>query len=189
VRTQCIIDRSRKTLDYALEIETNMDRWQSQDDVEVMTILQGVDEEEQQWHVGEYLRLQVEIASLDIYNEKLGSLVAKNNRTIRSVELTIMNKNAEQQKELFEQQLKNTYALSSQVLQKIDKIKTVINFRRQESLMSGQAMRASPQSRESYSVIDWGYEEKSEQINKIVEQLDSLSAMLKVSREQVVTLN
>ena len=87
VRTSQLFQNLKLIKEQVVEIEVNLDRWQSKQDLGMMNILEGVDLAEQEWHVQEFISISMNLANILFIYERLELQSEKNYRMVKKCEL------------------------------------------------------------------------------------------------------
>ena len=82
-KTKSLITQQGKALDYIQEIESMLENWQIQDEgLTHLTVIDNVEEYEQEWHVQEVLIIDKSISKLVLFIEKIELMLEKNERIV-----------------------------------------------------------------------------------------------------------
>lgn len=76
------------------EVETNLDRWFSAKTASSMIVQEGIDIEEQEWQVQEFINVMTQVAHLKFFSDKLQMNCQRNHRLIQRSEIEIYSQSS-----------------------------------------------------------------------------------------------
>ena len=72
-----------------IDIDAKLDSWQSKASYQTFSVVENIEEEDQEWHVRELITIDRSIGKLVLLIEKMDLLIEKNNRVINRAQLKI----------------------------------------------------------------------------------------------------
>lgn len=75
--------------DYLIDIDAKLDSWQSKASYQAFSVVENLDEEDQEWHVQELITIDRSIGKLVLLIEKMDLLIEKNERMMNRAQLKI----------------------------------------------------------------------------------------------------
>ena len=75
--------------DYLIDIDAKLDSWQSKASYQTFSVVENIEEEDQEWYVRELITIDRSIGKLVLLIEKMDLLIEKNNRVINRAQLKI----------------------------------------------------------------------------------------------------
>ena len=89
-KTNNLRTQQKRASDYLHEIDSMLDNWQIQEDGLVyLTVIDNVDDLEQEYHVQELIMIDRSISKLVLYIEKMELMLEKNERLVNKVLIRI----------------------------------------------------------------------------------------------------
>lgn len=97
------------------DLEIGLDRWHSGKELASMNVLEGVDLEEQEYLVQEFVALSTLFANLQIFSERVELQVHRNFRQVKKAEVVQLMKNSQNLKAELKQQVNSTISMAKKV--------------------------------------------------------------------------